>query len=422
MSGGFLLPGFADTLGLNPVVPDNLKAIWGTDSDVRQLFDGTKLVFEDSFNADVLTFNAATRAVDLVWPAATDTAHFPVLSLYRDEDGDDWAETDLHGAINFDANVGDNTRETFFSIRGTGGFAISAAATIERGTGGVFVLQDGALFKQVAFEGAITLGGVPGRVIFNSNLFFNTGTALQVATNEAAFKHSTSSGGLFFLAGTGTVADGFQFRDGSGATIMHIPAVGGSTGGVLVQPGTATTVYGIDTISAGQLNLARNTATNVKCWSDFEIDDAENVTLGTGTGTEFPDTASQKLGFWGVTPIIQPANTVAIDTLLTSTGLRASGGLANFDTDVKLPTVGTGLYVKEGTNATMGTQALVAGVAVVATTKVTANSRIFAFANALGGTSGLVRVTARTAGTSFTLTSTNVLDTSTYAWIIIEPA
>lgn len=92
--------------------------------------------------------------------------------------------------------------------------------------------------------------------------------------------------------------------------------------------------------------------------------------------------------------------------------------------DFLLSTAGNGLYVKEGTNATMGTAVLVLGTKVVSTTKVTANSRIFLSSESLGTITSpvAVAVTARTAGTSFTITSANLTDTSTIAWIIIEPA
>ena len=92
--------------------------------------------------------------------------------------------------------------------------------------------------------------------------------------------------------------------------------------------------------------------------------------------------------------------------------------------DVKLGTAGLGLYVKEGANATMGIATLIAGVAVVATTKVTANSRIFITRQTTAGTIGSsVDVTARTAGTNFTITANgSILDTSTVAWWIAEPA
>lgn len=92
--------------------------------------------------------------------------------------------------------------------------------------------------------------------------------------------------------------------------------------------------------------------------------------------------------------------------------------------NIKLTTAGNGLYVKEGTNATMGTAVLVAGTLVVNTTKVTANSRIFLTRQIAGGTLGTsVDVTARVVGTSFTITANgSVLDTSTVAWLIVEPS
>lgn len=90
--------------------------------------------------------------------------------------------------------------------------------------------------------------------------------------------------------------------------------------------------------------------------------------------------------------------------------------------DVKVGTVGKTLYVKEGTNAKMGTSSLVAGSAVVNTTAVTASSRIFLTPQNTSGTAGAVSVSARTAGTSFTMTSTSGTDTRSIAWLIIEPA
>lgn len=98
-------------------------------------------------------------------------------------------------------------------------------------------------------------------------------------------------------------------------------------------------------------------------------------------------------------------------------------GVVRIGDDLKLETAGKGIYIKEGSNATMGTATLSAGSVVVSTTKVTANSRIFLEVN--GGTLtnvGAVYVSARTAGTSFTITSLNILDTSDVAWVIIEPS
>lgn len=90
--------------------------------------------------------------------------------------------------------------------------------------------------------------------------------------------------------------------------------------------------------------------------------------------------------------------------------------------DFVVGTVGRGIRIAEGTNARMGTATLAAGTATVNTTAVTSNSRIFLTAQNTGGTPGALRVSARTPGTSFTITSTSGTDTSLVAWEIKEPA
>lgn len=91
---------------------------------------------------------------------------------------------------------------------------------------------------------------------------------------------------------------------------------------------------------------------------------------------------------------------------------------------MKFNAVGTGIFIKEGANAAMGIVTLVAGTATVSNTRVTATSRIFCTHQSLGTVTSPVGVgiSARTAGTSFTITSMNVLDTSVIAWQIVEPA
>lgn len=91
-------------------------------------------------------------------------------------------------------------------------------------------------------------------------------------------------------------------------------------------------------------------------------------------------------------------------------------------TDFRIATAGKGLYIKEGTNATMGVATLVAGTVTVSNTKVTASSRIFLTIQSLGTvtTPKAIGITARTAGTSFTITSADATDTSVIAWQIVE--
>jgi hypothetical protein len=81
-----------------------------------------------------------------------------------------------------------------------------------------------------------------------------------------------------------------------------------------------------------------------------------------------------------------------------------------------------GLTVKEGANAKQGVATLVAGTVTVSNTSVTATSRIQLTVQSLGTVTApkAVAVTARTAGTSFTITSADNTDTSVVAYEIFE--
>jgi hypothetical protein len=93
-----------------------------------------------------------------------------------------------------------------------------------------------------------------------------------------------------------------------------------------------------------------------------------------------------------------------------------------FAGNVRIATAGRGLFIAEGSNARMGVATLTLGGVTVSTTAVGANSRIFISSNADGGTPGFVRVSARVAGSSFSITSSNGSDTSQVAWMIVDPA
>lgn len=77
--------------------------------------------------------------------------------------------------------------------------------------------------------------------------------------------------------------------------------------------------------------------------------------------------------------------------------------------------------VATGAAPTAGRTTLVAGTATVNTTAVTANSIVLLTAQTTGAAPGALRVSARTAGTSFTITSASGTDTSSVGWVIVEP-
>lgn len=80
------------------------------------------------------------------------------------------------------------------------------------------------------------------------------------------------------------------------------------------------------------------------------------------------------------------------------------------------------LFVQESTQ-TMGNTTLGAsGVVTVNTVAVRNDSRIFLSGQISDAKAGELTVSARTAGTSFQITSSNALDRRDVAWLIINPS
>lgn len=72
------------------------------------------------------------------------------------------------------------------------------------------------------------------------------------------------------------------------------------------------------------------------------------------------------------------------------------------------------------TGRAFGTATLVAGTVTVSCPAVTATSVIVLTGQADGGTPGWLRVSARSAGTSFTITSSSGSDTSSVGWTLLQ--
>lgn len=99
-----------------------------------------------------------------------------------------------------------------------------------------------------------------------------------------------------------------------------------------------------------------------------------------------------------------------------------ASGLVTVVGPISSNSIGSGYSTAEGANAKQGIAVLSGGTVIVSNTSVTANSRIFLTTNIPGGTPGAVYISARTAGISFTITSTSVIDASTVAFEIFEPS
>lgn len=78
------------------------------------------------------------------------------------------------------------------------------------------------------------------------------------------------------------------------------------------------------------------------------------------------------------------------------------------------------LRIPSGTNQRAGNATLISGVAIVTNTTVTANSIVLYSRKTAGGILGTAMTYTISAGASFTLTSDNVSDTSTFSYLLIE--
>ena len=111
-------------------------------------------------------------------------------------------------------------------------------------------------------------------------------------------------------------------------------------------------------------------------------------------------------------------------TVTAGTGVTATTG--DITATAGNLVAGVGLEITEagGGDDTSGLATLSSGTKVVASTAVAADSRIQLTAQTLGTVTAPVAlaVTARSAGVSFTITSADNTDTSTVAWLIVNPA
>jgi len=84
------------------------------------------------------------------------------------------------------------------------------------------------------------------------------------------------------------------------------------------------------------------------------IADGVNLTLGSTSGTQIGTAATQKLAFYGATPIVQPAGTTDLRMALINLGLYASGGATPLNLNGGALAVGSA-SIADGGNVAVGT-------------------------------------------------------------------
>jgi len=192
------------------------------------------------------------------------------------------------------------------------------------------------------------------------------------------------------------------------------------------------------TIDTGTIVLASSTSTvevGNTVNSNVSSSYIQNIDLGSGRKALFSNAAaatgseitlnvtdnSSKTTYFGIT---DNASTKGIRVTLPSTG-HTFQYTADYSNGYKIRSLVDKGFVTGNTftksSATFGHKTLTGGTAVVTTTAIAAGSVVLLTID--GGTqtnAGTVRVSARSAGSNFTITSSNASDTSQVGWVILN--
>lgn len=323
----------------------------------------------------------------------------------------------INAASGFTGNFLDfriNGGAVVFSVNATGGTVFNGATAAFNGSGisntGTFTSTSaaGASKAAIVLTGALFTGGT-GTTTFPQYL-------AQPSAATAATTWSTA--GTVFGANEASGFGGMflDFRVNGGTTLFNVNNAGNMACGTINcstingtgrytnnSPGvapidlTGALATGTGTTAFGQIT-AQNVATAVSTWNTNGTYYAINANSGfAGNFLDFHVNGATSAFF------------------VASTGTISTIG------NIIVGTAGNGLQIQSGSNARIGTGTLSGGTLAVANTSVTANTRVFlqdTNAGALTNVGSLTVVTS--AGVGFTVTSTNVLDTSTFNYLLIE--
>lgn len=243
--------------------------------------------------------------------------------------------------------------------------------------------------------------GLGGTVTANQLVASSTGNQLLYVNSTSAgasiglnaYSNNISMGGVRYNGSAGS----WEVYDKSGVQRIIFP-----DGGNLTQvPGAIVSVSGNITASSG---LLVSSATG------------DNILYQQTTGAGNVGYGFIRSGAYIFQSRVSGANTwQLIGTNSTIVLSSTPTGAVSIPVSVNVGSGTTMTQIKHG-RAT-----LVAGTVTVADASVTANSRIFVCGAVDGGTPGWLRVSARSAGASFTIQSSSGTDTSQVDWLLINP-
>lgn len=328
--------------------------------------------------------------------------------------------TPLKGGLLTNSGVNDGTGDQVLTV-GTNGqvpvansaisLGIQWAAPIVATTPFTFTAATRTLTIATATNSVAGVMSAADHALLHNALTIGTANGLSLSTQVLSLAAATDS-----VTGALTATD-------------HTTYTGYAASIALKANLASPTFTGTPSLPTGTIGVtqAAGNSTTALATTAF-VTTADNLKANLASPT-FTGTPTLPTGTIGVTQAAGNSTTALATTAFVTTADNLKAPLASptFTGDVNsstgnvlISTIGKGLQVKTGTNAKIGTSVLVGGTVTVSNTSVTANSRIFLTSQSDGGTVGFLRVTAKTAATSFVITSSSLLDTSTVAWMIVE--
>lgn len=350
-------------------------------------------------------------------------------------------------------------RATFFNLTsGTNNVAIGLSANsnlttgsnnvcvgAESGSSGSNAIVLGHLATAASNEFAI--GSATSQI---NTMLLGRGGASQTAANAVTIMTMRASGTDTNLsAGTLTLAGSQSTGNQAGGAVIISTAPAGASGTTLNahverMRVTAAGDVGIGTSTPNaKLEVQNTTATTNAVTNVLRVDSQSSGTPAVGIGVGIQMSAETAAGNTEVGVVLEAVTTdvtaasedfdLVVKNMTNGAAatekvrVASTGTVTVANGDLVLNTAGNGINIKEGANARMGiTDVFPTGnpnTVTVSTTEVTANSRIFLTAqtNPAGNPVELY-ISARNAGTDFSITAHSNSFDGAVAWLIMEPA
>lgn len=395
-------------------------------------YDGNKyLVWGRVDTSNNILFNAEKSADFTYGDMYLSNGHFLVSQGYADADS-----FRLNGStfLNSTAlSLGSKTVTTtgagsFGAGKFTGDITDSSASpdiflkgTNTAGTGNLYFYNNDSLKAYISYR---PYGASSGRQMRISGTSVGTSLLFEVGNEADALLLDASANATFYGSVSTTGAGSFGALSGTtitGSGLVKGTTTAGATSAVTGFRSTNSVGLGAR-IGVSLLNSSSSEVTYLQLGTEIK---RNNAGTETGEGAVFimksgvltrAATFDTSLGLLvGSSATTGGGNITTTGNL--SIGAITSTGLSLLDS-IKTTTIKP---ISTGGAPIVGNATMVAGTITVNTTAVKANSVVMITRKTSGGTIGTAITYTITAGTSFTINSDSILDTSTFSWFILTP-